>query len=328
MSYRSNSFQGSIMAYFLLVLTMLLWAGNFIVGRGIRNDVPPIALTYWRWLLAGFILLPLVWVELKSSRHHIYANWRLLLALGLTGIAAYNSILYSGLRETTAINASLMLSMTPVVIGVVSQVFLRRSGGFLQWTGTLVSLGGALVIVSRGALGNLKNMTFNKGDVWVVVAVLIWATFTVLLARRPKELSPFLTQFLITCVGVVVLTPIYIWEVSRGRVMVFNASSLLAIAYVGIFASVVAYVLWNKAVSDVGPMRAGLFLHLIPVFSAFLSVLLLDEPIHSYHVAGAFLIFTGLGIASRSNRRHKAREENQKPFSPNELRRADASTQA
>ena len=295
-----SQFAGSL-PYILLSLTMLLWAGNFVVGRGVREDVPPIALTFWRWALAGALLLPLAWPDLRRSGAHVLAHWRLLLALSVTGVVGYNALLYTGLRETTAINASLMLSATPVLIALASQVVLRQRGSVRQWTGIILSLCGVVVIVTQGALASISGIRLNSGDGWVIIAVVIWAAFTILLTRRPATISPILTQFVITIAGVLILVPAYSWELSAGRTIVFGAESMLAIAYTGILASVIPYILWNRAVSDVGPTRAGLFLHLIPVFSVCLSTVFLGESLGMYHLAGAVLIFSGLALAARSS---------------------------
>ncbi len=274
----------------------LIWAGNFIVGRALRGDVPPVSLNFWRWVTALVLLLPLSYVQLRQSRALLFAHWKIIAALGLTGVAMFNTCVYFALTTTTAINALLFLSTTPVVIVLGSWLFFRDTVTYPQMAGIGVSLLGALTVIARGDLDTLLHLQLNQGDLWMLLAVLVWSIYSVLLKRRPKELPPYalLTGSVVT--GLLCMLPVYLWRVSSGETLSVNLPNILAVLYIGILASVVSFLFWNRGVAQIGPNRAGMFLHLMPVFGALLSVVLLGEGMALFHVVGAVLVFSGIAL--------------------------------
>ena len=264
-----------------------------------RNDIPPIAMGFWRWAIALAILLPFAAPELKSKWRVVSANWRTLTLLGLLGAVVFNTLIYVGLQYTAATNGVLFNSISPILIILLSWVIARERISTLQTCGVLLSLVGVLAIVARGDFAALAAFHFNRGDMWLIAAMLLWATYTIVLRRRPPELSAmgFLAAMLLFSLPF--LLPFYLWEFGERGGFSLNPATVAALAYYGTIPSIVAYLFWNRGVAQVGPNKAGLFVHLMPVFGALLSVIFLGERLFAYHYAGAALIFGGIYLTTR-----------------------------
>jgi drug/metabolite transporter (DMT)-like permease len=285
------------LAYALLCIATLAWAGNFIVGRYIHTQVTPVTLSYGRWGLALLILLPFtlraVLRQLPLVRQHLL----LFAALGLTGMTLFHSFVYAALEATGAINAALILSITPVVIVALSWLLDREPISPFQAAGIAVSLVGAVVLITRGDLGAVRTLDFNRGDLWMLIAMPNWALYSVLLRRRPHDVAPMVVLTVTIAAGLAFLTPVFIFELVRGTDFQVNAETLLSVAYV-LFASVIAYVCWNRGVALIGANRAGLFMHLVPVFSALLAIAVLGESLEAHHGFGIALIVAGIYLTT------------------------------
>ena len=285
--------------YLLLSLTSLFWAANWVVGRAMRNEMPPVAMGFWRWTIALLILLPFAAPELRRKRDVVRANWLTLTLLGVLGAIAFNTLIYVGLQYTAATNGVLFNSISPVLIILLSWVISRERISKLQACGVVLSLCGVLVIVARGDGATLAAFHFNRGDLWLITAMVLWAFYTIVLRRRPPELSAmgFLTAMLL--LSLPFLLPFYLWEFSQRGGFALTPATVAALAYYGTIPSIVAYLFWNRGVAQVGPNKAGLFVHLMPLFGAILSVIFLGERLYAYHYAGAVLIFGGLWFTTR-----------------------------
>jgi drug/metabolite transporter (DMT)-like permease len=287
--------------YILLSLTSLFWAANWVVGRAMRNDIPPIAMGFWRWAIALLILLPFAAPELQRKWHVVRANWVTLTLLGFLGAVAFNTLIYVGLQYTAATNGVLFNSISPILIILLSWVVARERVSRLQTCGVLLSLVGVLAIVARGDFATLAAFHFNRGDMWLITAMFLWAIYTIVLRRRPPELSAmgFLAAMLL--LSLPFLLPFYLWEfVERGG-FALTPATVAALAYYGTFPSIAAYLFWNRGVAQVGPNKAGLFVHLMPLFGALLSVIFLGERLYGYHFFGAALIFGGIYLTTRKS---------------------------
>ncbi len=285
--------------YVLLSLASLLWAGNMVVGRGMRGDIPPVAMAFWRWTIAFLIILPFTARTLWERRAQIAGSWPVLTLLGFVGICCFNTMCYIGLTMTTATNASLFNSVVPVFIPPIAWVLLRERTRVVQMLGIACSLLGVIVIVAAGDLGTLATLSFNRGDVWLLFAMVLWALYTVLLRYRPEGFGmlPFLAVILLF--GWPMLAVWYGIERADGHGIDLNARTLAAITYFGIFPSIIAFVCYNRGVAAVGPTRAGIFVHLVPVFGILLSTVFLGEPPRMFHFVGMVLIFAGIVGATR-----------------------------
>ncbi|MXO59074.1 EamA family transporter [Altererythrobacter salegens] len=289
-------------AFALLGVVMVLWAGNSIVGRAVRLDVPPLTLAWVRWAGASLIVLPLAWRSLRRDWPTIRQNWMPVLLLGLLGVAAFNSLLYSGLRYTTATNALLLQAAVPAVVVVLDRLFFAVRSPLVQNIGVAASIVGVAAIVFEGDPARALTLHFGLGDLLVLASVVVWALYTVLLRLRPK-ISPISFVAATFIVGAVVLAPFAARDWLSGDRIVWGPGVLAAFAYVCVLPSIVAYFMFNHATQVVGAARAGLAITLMPIFGALLSAALLGEKLHSYHFAGMAMILAGIALSVMAMRR-------------------------
>jgi len=283
-------------AFILLGLVMVLWAGNSIVGRAVRFEVPPLALAFVRWAGASLILLPFAAIPLRRDWPAIRAAWKPVLVLGLLGVGAFNALLYSGLRYTTATNALLLQAAIPALVVLFDRLFFAVRSPRLQTIGVACSTLGVLAIVFEGDLAQAVNLHFGLGDVLVLASVVVWALYTVFLRLRPgiAPVSFVAATFLI---GAAAMAPLALGEWLSGEVIRWGPRVWGAFAYVCVLPSILSYFIFNSATRTVGPARAGQAITLMPLFGAFLSAALLGERLHPYHLAGMVLILAGIVVS-------------------------------
>lgn len=278
--------------YLLLTFTALFWAGNSIVGRAAREVVPPVALAFWRWALALILLLPFAWPHLRRDVNILKTNWKWMFLLGFLGVGTFNTLLYTGLQTTTAVNGLLLQSMQPALILLLGAMLFGETVRSLQITGICLSIAGASVIILGGDLSALVRLRFSTGDLVIFAAVVVWSFYSVLLRKRPAvhPLSFLAATFM---VGVIVISPFYVAEIASGRLIQSRTESWLAIFYVCLFPSLIAYLFFNRGVELLGSVATGLYLNIMPVIGVLLAVLLLSEPIRWFHFLGMGLIGSG-----------------------------------
>ena len=280
--------------YLLLVLTTLFWAGNFNVARAISEDVPPMGLSFWRWSVAFALFIPFAYKPMKQHWGLMKQHFGLVFLLALLGVTLFNSLVYVGLQSTTAINGVLMQSVCPILIILLSTVIFGDHSNLKQWAGVLVSLLGVGIILIKADLAVLAELNFNKGDLWILLAVSSWALYTVLLRKLPAALKGVPLLGYTTLIGVLLIAPFYWFESGTTKTMPITLASIGSIAYVSIFASLLAFLFWNNAASRIGANRTGQFIHLIPVFGLTISTLVLGEHLQNYHYIGMLLVGAGL----------------------------------
>ncbi len=284
--------------YLLLTLTTLFWSGNMVIGRALRDQVPPLSLAFWRWTIAFTLTVPLAWPHLRRQWPLLRQNWRTVTLLGLLGVGGYNTLAYIALNYTPATNALLLNSFIPVATIALSWALLGKSLRRSEWLGVLLSLFGVTIIVCQGDWQTLTSLRLNIGDLWMLGAVFVWAFYTIGLQWRPAGINPLLLLAAFTLVGLAALAPAYSWEIAQGRQIAVTPASLAGIAYTGLFPGFLGYVFYNRAVGEVGASKASLFIHLMPVFGTLLSAIFLDEIPRLYHYLGIALIFTGIDLTT------------------------------
>jgi len=289
-------------AYLFLILTTLFWAGNFIVGeQASRFDIPPFTLNFYRWIFAWLILAPFTINEIIEKKDHIAENIKLIVVLGITSITIFNSIVYYSLNFTQVITGVLMISTIPVMIIVFCWLLKIEKANIYQILGVIFSLSGVIVIITKADLAILLNLNFNKGDLWMVVAMFSWALYSALLRKKKLEISQLSLLQIIISAGLVFLFPAYLIELSLGYRTSINLPFILILTYVVLFPGLASFIFWIKGISIIGSNRAGIFLHLIPIFSTIMAIIILKEKFMFYHLIGALLIFTGIILSSRKN---------------------------
>ena len=285
-----------------LVLCTLAWAGNALVARATAGILPPIGLSFWRWTTALLLLLPFTLRGLWLHRHALASRWPRVAVLAGLSISSYNTLLYLAAQSTTAINITLVNTGLPVAAFLWSIVLLRLWPTRMTLLGAGLSFLGLLVILTLGEPARLLSLTFNSGDLIMVIAVFTWGLYSVLLRKWALPVPGMIQLSAMLIFGVPLLLPFYLWELTRTRGMPLAIESALAVAYTAVFASIVAYLAWNNGVKVLGPASASLFSYLMPVFAALLSVVLLGEALRWYHLVGGTFTFVGLLLATREPR--------------------------
>ncbi len=289
-------------AYLFLFLSVLFWAGNFIVGKyASYYQIPPFSLNFYRWFFAWLILLPFTFKEIISKKNYILENYKFYILLGITSVTIFNSIVYYSLNFTQVISGVLMISTIPVMIMFISSILKIEKTNIFQILGVICSFIGVILIITKANFDLLVNLDFNKGDLTMVVAMLSWATYSALLKKRKHELSQLSLLEVIITFGLIFLIPIYIIEYSLGFEITLNKPFILVLIYVVLFPGLAAFICWIKGISLIGPNRSGVFLHLMPILSALMAMIIFKEKFMLYHLLGAFFILSGIILSNRKS---------------------------
>ncbi len=290
-------------AFLVLTVAMAIAAGNPVVGRAVIADIPPMALTFWRFVAAVTVLAVFGGAPLWRQRHLFARHWKMMLAMGAPGIAVYNGFLYLGVQTTTAINASLILATAPVaVVGLTAIVHRERIGPALV-VGMAIGLVGVVVTVLRGQLSVLLDLAFFPGDLLMLIAVFGFALYSLLLRSQPKGMHPIAFMLVIHAIALLATAPFYAWEVGTGLSFTPSLGVVAAILYVGVMSTAVSFSMYNWGVAAVGVRAASQFVYLAPIFASLMAVAFLGEQFHLYHAAGMALISGGIFVATRRWRR-------------------------
>jgi drug/metabolite transporter (DMT)-like permease len=288
------------LAYTLLVCTTLIWSVNFIVGKfAYLFEVPPLTLNFLRWSLVWVILFPFTYKEIILNIKLIKKNIIYLTILAITSVSAFNSLVYLALNYTQAIDTILMISIIPVFVLFLSSVLGIEKFNSYQLVGLLVSFIGVLIIFSNADLDKILNFNFNKGNAWMLLAVFCWALYSSLLKKKKLPFSTLGLVEILASIGLIFLVPQFIGEQMYGKEIKLNKAFFLILSFVTLFASIGAYYSWNKAIELIGPNRASIFLHLMPVFGVILAIILLKEKFQMYHFIGASFIVSGIYLSNQ-----------------------------
>jgi len=291
-----------LQAFALLALANLLWAGNWIAGRALRDAFDPVTLNFLRWAVATLALAPFALPALRGKGAQLRADAGMLLLLALTGVAVFQSLVYLGLRSTTAVNAVLLNSSMPLFMLLCSWMIERERASPRQVAGMLVSLAGILAILSRGDARALLQLELHAGDAWILLAMPVWGVYSVLLKRRPANLGGVEFLFVISLAGVLMLAPFAALQALQAAPRPPTVAEALGVVYMGLAASVIAFICWNRGVAVVGANAAGFTIHLLPAFGTLLAILFLDESFALYHGVGVATILGGVLLATGATR--------------------------
>ena len=292
----------NLKAYFMLTLCAFFWSGNFIVGKfATLYEVPPLTLNFLRWLIVWIILIPFTFRDILNNIKVIKKNFYSILLMSITSISIFNSVVYYSLNFTQVLNGALMISTIPVLIVFISFIFKTEKINFSQVLGLILSITGVLTIITRLDFTKLIHLDLNKGDLWLLVAMLSWAIYSTMLRTHKTDLKYLSFISVIVSIGLIFLFPQFLLEINNHQIIRFNFPVFLITSYVVLFAGLGSYVLWNKAVVIVGPNKAGIFLHLMPVFSSFMAIFLLNEKLMNFHIIGAIVIIVGIYLSSKKS---------------------------
>jgi len=291
-----------IFAYAILAVAASAWAGNMVIARAVHADFPPIAMAFWRWTIALLALLPFTWRDVLRNRGTLRREWRLIAMLAATGMGLFHVVQYTALSLTGATNVALMLVLCPAAIPVFAWLILGERISPLQGAGIAVSLCGAGVLVTRGRWQALAEFDLAVGEMAAFLGMLLWSVYSVLAKRRPARLGGFTMLTAIMLFAVPMILPFYLWESLTLRPPPLSWPVVGTVLYMSILASLLAYILFNRAVEMIGPVRAGPSQHLIPAFAILFAMIALDERLASYHFAGLALIVAGIALTAAPGR--------------------------
>jgi len=283
----------------LAVLATLIWSGNFIIARGVIKDIPPVTLAFYRWLSATLIILPFAWKYFTNEFGIIKERFWYFLLAAVTGVSMFNTFVYIAGHYSTAISMALLGTCTSPVISVIfASIFLKEKITLLRIIGMAVCIAGILLLLSKGSFENLLSFRFSKGDWWVLAAAFTFAIYNTTVKKKPAAMNSTNFLFVIFLMGTLILLPFYLFELKNEGGFAITVSNLSVILYLGLGASVICFLIWNRAIVKLGSGRTALFGNLIPVFSSLEAVILLNEKITSIHLISFILVVTGLVIAN------------------------------
>jgi len=289
-----------LIASIYLFFTTLFWAGNFIVGKTASlNEIPPISLNFYRWLIAWFILLPFTYKELIEKKEYIIKNIGIFIILGITAVSIFNSALFYSLKFTQVITGVLMISVVPVMIIFFSALLKIEKTNIFQIFGVALSLTGVVLIITKADIEILKELDFNRGDLTMLIAMFSWSIYSALLKKKKYELSQITLLQVVIGFGVIILIPFYFIDINIGNEIKFDIPFFLILTYVVLFPGLISFFLWIKGVGLIGANRAGIYLHLMPILGAIMAMIIFGEKILFYHFVGAVFIIAGIVLSNK-----------------------------
>jgi len=288
--------------YLLLIIPPLLWGGNAVLGRHVVTEIPPLQLSFLRWFLSLAVLLPFTFRPLLRSGPVVRARWRSIALLSTLGVVCFGTLFYVGLQTTTAINAGLWQTLVPVLILILSQAFLGLRLRSIQIVAVGLSAFGVLLVLSQGRLEILLKLDLLPGDLWVLIGVLCWASFSTLLMKDPLPLSPMASLSMQILFALPMLFVLAFFEAQTNGPVQLGWEHVGYLIFLGPVVGAFAVSLWMHGINAVGPPVAGLYLNLIPIFAAILGGLFLGEAVQWFHVVAMIAIGIGILLATLPQR--------------------------
>lgn len=295
--------QQLIFGYLFALTATAIWSGNFIIARDLNESIPPISLAFWRWTVATIILFPFAIKQLITNWKIFKSNFKYISIVSLLGVTIFNTLIYLAGHTTTAINLSLISITFPIFIVLFSRIFYGELITLNKTIGIILVLAGVILLITKGNVHVLFSLKFAVGDIWMLIASIIFAIYSILVKKKPKEINILSFQLSTFILGLIFMVPFFIWETLTVPPIEFSPKILFSIGYVGIFASLTAYLLWNKAIIKIGPTNAAIIYYTLPLFSGFLAFLFLNEVIGILHLTSLILILIGIITATYKSKR-------------------------
>jgi drug/metabolite transporter (DMT)-like permease len=286
----------SIFYVVILLLTSFLWGGNFVYSKFLVGHASPITLTFLRWTIAIIVLFPLI---IKKEKKLLPPKDSILplFLMGVTGVVFFNFFQFLALSRTSSINAGLISTLNPLSIAVSSAIFLHERLHFHQVVAMLLSLAGVIIVLSKGSLAIALSLHFNSGDLWMILAVILWGVFSVCGKWAMKTVSPMAATFYSGFFGVLMLLP---FNIHALKISAVDPPFILSLLYTGIVSTVICMLLWNIGVQKVGATKSGIFLNFNPIFTAILAYFILQERMTLAELFGSMIVITGCYLFARS----------------------------
>jgi drug/metabolite transporter (DMT)-like permease len=298
---KSNNQQA--IGIFLALSATAIWSGNFIIARGLSEMIPPVTLAFFRWAVAVIALFPFAFKKVIKEKHLIKRRLPYLIIISILGVSLFNTLIYIAGHSTTAINLSLISITFPIFVVIFSRLFLSEKITLHKQAGIVFVVIGVIILITKGNLQKLLNLTFAIGDLWMLLAAIIFAIYSIMLQKRPQEISTASFQLSSFIIGLLFLFPFFLWEnLATPQIQIEN-SVIFSVLYVGLFASLAAYTLWSKAISYIGPGKASMIYYTLPLFSGISAYLFLGETFGFIQIGSMLLILAGIFTANfKTNR--------------------------
>jgi drug/metabolite transporter (DMT)-like permease len=282
----------------LALAATVMWSGGFLLARGLRGDVPPVALNFWRWALATAVIAPFTVRSVVANWPALRRHWRQLLVTAALGVAVYNTLVYVAGHSTQAVNLSLLGVASPIFILVLAHAFGVESVTPRRVFGVVVAAAGVVLLISGGSVRTLTSLNLRMGDLWMLAATAVFACYSILVRRRPADV-PTPAFLLVTFAGGTLLTvPAYLVELAVVGPFQLTAPAAGGLLYLGLGASAVAFPAWNRAIDLAGATRPAVIYYLIPMFTAAGGAAFLHERIHLADLLSMALILGGTAIGT------------------------------
>jgi drug/metabolite transporter (DMT)-like permease len=295
----ADAWRGDFRAYCYLTLAFLFMALNIIVGRAAHTEIPPLGLSFWRWLVAALLFLPFSVRHCREQWPLIRRSWRILLLVSIVMVPLGNNLIYVGLQDTTALNGGLIPVARPAIILLLSWFLFRGTVTRYQWMGIGIAVIGVVTVLTRGDPTILLQMDLNQGDLWLVGASMGIALYQTLIGRVPRDIHPMVLLQVTMVLGALMMVPPYMIETLAGRPVVATLPAVGAIVFTAIFPAICAVYLINAGIAILGPARMSIFNYLPPLFVAAIAIPVLGEEPHWYHPVAFVLVTIGIVISAR-----------------------------
>ena len=294
----TNKCSSSLLVYGYLcaIAATIFWSGNFTIARGVTENIPPVTLAFWRWATAVLILTPFAFKALLKDWAVIKNNIVYLIVTSILGVSLFNTLIYIAGHSTTAINMSLIVITFPVFVIIFSRFIYKERITLNKGLGILLVIAGVIMLITKGELSVIKNISFSLGDLWMLLAAITFASYNLLIKHKPTQLATRSFQASTFSIGLIILLPFYLWESSTTnfQIQAIKQTTFYSILYLGIFASLFSYFLWGKSVELIGPTKSSMIYYTLPIFSGIVAYIFLDEKIERIHVASMLLILSGV----------------------------------
>ncbi len=297
-----NNFSAQLSGVLLALGATIIWSGNFIISRGIHDIIPPVTLSTLRWLVAFVVIFPFSIKYFLNDLASIKQNFRYILLTSFLGITLFNTLVYIAGHSTDAINLSLIAITTPVFIIIFSRIFYKEKISLISISGIALTLSGVIMLICKGSITALLNISFSAGDFWMLAAAITFSLYSLLLRKKPVGISTMSFLFITFGIGLIMLIPFFLYETAAYPKVFVNPVVVISVLYAGIFASIGGFFMWSKAVELIGASESGLIYYSLPLFSTLWAILILGEKIRPIHFISLILIITGIVIATKNKK--------------------------
>jgi drug/metabolite transporter (DMT)-like permease len=284
--------------YIFALCSTAIWSGNFIIARGLNQSISPLGLAFWRWCIASLAILPFALPRLKAGMPAIKRSLPYLAFTSFLGVTLFNTLIYYAGRSTSAINLSLISITFPIFIVLMSRIFFKDPLTIRKGAGIFLVAVGVVVLITKGKPEKILHIDFALGDLLMLFAAITFASYSILLRRKPKDLDSTAFQSATFTIGTLFLLPLYLFDLKTAAPVTLTPTLGFAILYVSLLASLLAFFMWGKSVESIGPSKAGVLYYTMPLFSGLWSFLFLGEAIGIAHVASLACIVPGILIAN------------------------------